>query len=186
MLYNLIPVASKGSWSRLIWERANWRASNLILNDNDLLCSIIKDTHYLSWWRISDLDYRLTNMCETMSKIICHASMLKRDDYRLKGLQMSDRTCIHCDLYRIEDIIHIITQCPHYQAEFNDLVKEIHRKWPKAMQIFNDNQQDIVYYLLGMNIPGFEDNEMIELWTISGNVISRVYKNLTMGREGVG
>ena len=138
MLLDISPVASKKSWSNLLWERAwqledgNWRASNLILNDNDLLMSIIKDTRYLSWWRISDLDYRLTNMCETMSKIVFHASLLKRDDYRLKGLPMSSRTCTLCDHYCIEYIVHIVSQCPYSQPIMNELYDEIFKACPKA------------------------------------------------------
>ena len=56
-------IVNKRAWSNLIWERAwqledaNLRASNLILKDNDLLVSIVRDTKYLSWWRISDIDY---------------------------------------------------------------------------------------------------------------------------------
>ena len=120
MIQNEKTIVSKRSWSILIWERAwqledaNQRASNLILKDNQLLVSIIKDMRYLSWWRISDLDYKLTGMCETMIRLICHTSLLKRDDYRLKGSPMSNRTCMMCDMYRIEDIVHVILQCPHF------------------------------------------------------------------------
>ena len=138
MLLYIIPVASKRSWSGLIWERAwqledaNWRVTNLIQKDNDLLTSIVKDTRYLPWCKISDLDYRQTNMCETMGKIICHASMLKRDDCRLKGLPMSSRTCTKCDYYCIKDIVHVILQCPYSQPIMNELYDEIFNKCPKC------------------------------------------------------
>ena len=77
-----IPIASKKAWSALVWdhawklEYANWHASNTILKENDLLCRMKGETRYLTWWTISDLDYRLVRMCEDMSKIICHASLL--------------------------------------------------------------------------------------------------------------
>ena len=93
-----IPIVSKYAWSQLIWERAwklddaNWHASNTVLRENDLLKKTIGNSRYLSWWAISDYDYRLIHMCETMSRILCHTSLLKRDDYRLKGSQMSSRT----------------------------------------------------------------------------------------------
>ena len=44
------------------------------------------------------MGYRLIKMCETMAKIVCYASSLKRDEYRLKGLIMSNRTYIMCDM----------------------------------------------------------------------------------------
>ena len=56
-------------------------------------------------------------MCEDMSKITCHASLLKRDDCGLKGLTISNWTCTNCDAYCIEDIFHIIAQCPYYCKE---------------------------------------------------------------------
>ena len=86
MAMNIIPVTSKRAWSRLVWERAwklhdaNWSAANTVHKDNDLLIMTMGDTRYLTWWRISDMDYKLVKMCETMSKIVCHASLLKRDD----------------------------------------------------------------------------------------------------------
>ena len=113
MALNNARVMSKKAWSTLIWDRAwrledaNWRASNVVQKDNDLLVNVMGDTKYLTWWLISDMDYRLINMCEIMSKILCHASLLKRDDFRLKGLSMSYRTCIMCEMYCIEDIGHM-------------------------------------------------------------------------------
>ena len=114
-------ILSKRSWSNLIWESAwllentNWRASNIILKDNDLLTLTKGDSRYLTWWCLSDLDHRFMRMCEVMGKIVCHTSRLKWDDFRLKGLPLSNRACGFCDMFCVEDIIHIINQCPYYQ-----------------------------------------------------------------------
>ena len=76
MISGKIPVASKRAWSNLIWDRAwkledaNWRATNIIRKDNDLLMHTMGETKYITWWAISDLDYRLMSMCEDMSKLI--------------------------------------------------------------------------------------------------------------------
>ena len=66
----------------------NWKASNTILKENDLLTMTVGISRYQTWWKISDTDYRLAGMWTTMSKIICHASLLKSDDVmiRLKGM----------------------------------------------------------------------------------------------------
>ena len=131
-------IAPKKSWSNLIWDRAwklenaNWHASNSILRQNDLLTKTIGDTRYLVWWYISDKDYRLTRMCEDMSRILCHASLLKRDDYRLKGLSMSSKTCTKCEMYCVEDILHIISQCPFYHDEQVTMYEEISRRCPNV------------------------------------------------------
>ena len=125
MLKCEVPISLKRAWSKLIWERAwkledaNLRASNMIFKDNDILSLTVCDTRYITGWQISDLDFRLMKMCETMSKLVCHANLLKRDDCRLKRLPMSNRTCINCDMYCIEDITHILMQCPYYQDDRN-------------------------------------------------------------------
>ena len=135
-------IMSKGGWSRLVWERAwqlensNWRAANIILKDNDLLSMVMGDTKYLTWWYLSDIDYKCTKMCETMGKLICHASRLKQDDYRLKGLSMSNRTCVLCDMYCIESIVHIVNQCPFYYDERKAMYDMIYKECPSAEKAF--------------------------------------------------
>ena len=55
MVLNMTPVVSKGAWSKLIWKRAwaledaNWKASNTILRENDLLTMTVGNTRYLAW-----------------------------------------------------------------------------------------------------------------------------------------
>ena len=150
MLKYTIPFSSKRAWSKIVWERtwkiedANLRASNMILKDNDYLALTVGDTRYITWWQISDLDLGLMKMCETMSKLLCHTSLLKRDDYRLKGLLMSNRTCINCDMYCIEDVMHILTQCPFYQEDRNEMYKEIFVKCPNAEEFFEKDEYPLL------------------------------------------
>ena len=192
MTLNETPVPSKKTWSNLVWRRAwkiqdaNWRAANIILKENDLLSLTIGDTKYLTWWYLSDLDHRLISMCENMSKILCHASMLKKDDYRLKGMPMSNRTCIHCAMYCIEDIIHIINQCPFYAQERYDMYNEIYKICPNAKRLCENKVELIPYFLLGRRIPEMEENEMIWFWCISGEFINRMYKKAISSRKGIG
>ena len=153
------PLVSKRAWSKIIWERAwklddaDWNAYNYISKDNDLLALTVGKTWYLTWWYISDIDYTLVRMCETMAKMICHTSRLKKDDFRLKGLSMSNRTCIMCDMYSIEDIIHLLTQCPYYRKDRDMMYAEIFRECPNAMKSFKENRGEIPYFLLGRGIP---------------------------------
>ena len=128
----------------------------------------------------------LVKMCESMSKIICHASLLKKDDYRLKGLTMSHRTCLKCDLYCIEDITHIIMQCPCYHDERVEMYNKIYKECPKAKEVFEGNRENTIYYLLGRDIPSFEYKEMLSLWCISGNMVTKMYKKAIADRIGVG
>ena len=97
------------------------------------------ETRYLTWWAISDLDHRLVRMCEDLSKIVCHASRLKRDDFRLKRLTMSNKTCTNCDLYCIEDVCHIVTQCPFYQDDREMMYDEIFRRCPSVKDVLSED-----------------------------------------------
>ena len=64
--------------------------------------STVNKTYNPSWIGVS----------ECMARIKCQASLLKIDDYRLKGLAPSHRVCDMCDyLYTVESIQHILMQC---------------------------------------------------------------------------
>ena len=192
MFNGQIKVVSKSAWSKIIWERAwklddaDWSAINSIFKDNDLLVRTMGNTRYLNWWALSDMDYRLVGTCETMAKIVCHSSRLKRDDYRLKGMTMSNKTCIMCSMYCIEDIIHILTQCPYYHDDRNKMYEEIFKRCPNARRTFEGNTKDVPYYLLGQRIPEWDDEEMLCLWCISGSMICDMYNKAIANRVGVG
>ena len=55
---------------------------NLIfkLKEKENLRGIMANSRYLIWWYISDIKPGMTRMCETMVKMICHASLLKTDE----------------------------------------------------------------------------------------------------------
>ena len=121
-----------------------------------------------------------------MSRIMCHTSLLKRDDYRLKGLPMSNRTCTNCDMYRVMDILHIITQCLYYYNDQVIMYGEIYIKCPKVKRVFDEDKANIPYYLIGWKVPLCSDEEMVCLWFISGKAIYRMYKKAITDKTGVG
>ena len=109
-------LCTKKSWSKYVWDRA-WKledlsSTSIIKKDNDLLVKVMTKTKYLNWWEISDKFPSLLRICETMAKLVSHASRLKCDDIRLKGLVPSYKACSECDLYMKEDLFHMVMQCP--------------------------------------------------------------------------
>ena len=127
-------------------------------------------------------------MCEIMSKILCHASRLKRDAYRLKGLPMSNRTCIMCNMYCIQDIMHIINQCPYYVTERNGMYERIlvYRECPSVKKILENETRLVPYYVLGRRVVGVNDEDIICLWGKSGEYISNMYKKAISNIMGIG
>ena len=192
MTLNGSKILSKKGSSKLVWERSwllentNWRAANIVLKDNDLLISTMGDTRYLTWWSLSDMDHSLMKMCEVMGKIVCHTSRLKRDDVRLKGLPLSNRVCEFCDMFCVEDIIHILNQCPYYHEERKEMYEKIYNECPNVRRIFRVEVKHIPYYLLGRVIPELDINEMIRFWITSCDYINRMYRKAISNRVGVG
>ena len=91
-----------------------------------------------------------------------------------------------CAIYCIEDIINVISQSTYYQKQRTEMYEQIFRKCPKAEAIFEQKREIILYYLLGREIPSFDEDEMVTLWCISGNMISRMHRKTTADRIGVG
>ena len=97
MVEGNLPIISKKAWSKLVWEKAwtledvFWDTSKLIHKDNDLLHKSVGHTRYMSWWKLAGLFPPLMRVCECLARLICHASTLKRDDVRLKGMSVVNR-----------------------------------------------------------------------------------------------
>ena len=99
---------------------------------------------------------------------------------------MSNRTCTNCDMYRVEDILHIITQCPYYHNDHVLMYEEIYSKCPNVKRNFEEDEANTPYYLLGRKVPLCSDEEMVCLWSISGKAISSMYKKAISAKTGVG
>ena len=54
-------VLGKKVCSKRVWEKAwqlqdvFWDSTKIIHRENDLLCSIMSHTRYMSWWKLSDV-----------------------------------------------------------------------------------------------------------------------------------
>ena len=60
------------------------------------------------------------------------------------------------------------------------------KKCPSAKDIFQENNENVLYYLLGKTVPNMEEYEMIYMWCISGAYICRMYNKAVANRMGVG
>ena len=99
---------------------------------------------------------------------------------------MSYRTCTNCELYCIEDIVHIVSQCPFYQDDRANMYKEIFERCPNVKVVSDSGSSNFVHYLLGKQIPSICDEEILIFWCLSGNAISRMYRKALSSRTGVG
>ena len=77
---------------------------------------VIDHPFYLIWWILADMLPGISNNCEIMAKLVCNASLLKDQDYRLKGQSLNHKICNNCVLGLREDVNHIVMHCPHFKV----------------------------------------------------------------------
>ena len=192
MVNGCTPLISKSKWSMLVWQRAwiiedaFWNGTNLIMKENDLLVGTMSNANYLTWWQLSDIHPEHMRACEIMARLVCHASRLKGDDCRLKSLPYSHRTCANCDLYLVEDVRHILLQCPANTNIMTGLFDELALKCPNVSNALNDNPSMSLLWLLGKPIQHINDDEMTMARIIIASIVSDLYYSVVSRRTGIG
>ena len=89
-----------------------------------------------------------------MTTLRTGTNTLRIETGRWEHLEEKERICDQCDLKNVENELHMITQCPRYQNEREDLYSKIpqlsNSKWNLATLTFNDQ------FLLLINGSGDE------------------------------
>ena len=165
---------------------AFWTSTNLIMRENDHLVENMSNANYLFWWQLSDRHPEHMRPCEIMARLVCHASKLKGDDCRLKGLPYSHRICAKCDLYLIEDARHILLQCPANVNIMSGLFDELALKCPNVSSALNDDLSMSLLWLLGKPIPLAGDDGMTMARITIASIVSDLYYTVISRRTGIG
>ena len=172
---------AKDEWRKIVWirgwslEDTHWSLEARLYKDLDLIVRDCPSPRYLTWWSLSNKFPEMINVCENLVKLICHASLLKCDDVRLKSLPPRSRTCSLCDSYAIEDPYHVIMQCPGTQPLRNEMFAELESD-PKINEILNVNANEVMLVCLGKCPIEAIDATMVKLWCISGRHINGIYR----------
>ena len=181
---------SKRVWREKVWKRAwalddcYWRIQSRLHRSLDILSNICTGPNYTVWWQMADNNRMLLRCCETMMKIITHASLLRSDDVRLKGAPPAARFCILCDLSELDDVGHMVMSCPSLQPERESLFEEIRVIQDGSGQAFLSSGCDILMVLLGRPVDGLTAEQMLNIWTISVRHIAHMYNKKT--KVGIG
>ena len=196
MIFNMyngeIPIVPKNKWSKMVWsigwrlDDTFWESTAIMHTKNDLLMKTIGNAQYITWWHLADVVPGIQGMCETMAKLVCHASRLKEDDFSLIGSSHSERACSECDLNSIESVKHMVMQCPSNEGLKADMLNEIVRYDRRFLQLSENNPDQIFYWLMGKVIDGLEPDAMNQIWIIAGCHICNMYKHRLSIRKGVG
>ena len=182
----------KKKWSDLVWERAwklddaFWKSINPLNPECDLVSKVLGCSRYMFWWSHSDDHPEDMKMCETMARIICRTSLLKSDDTRLIGGFSSNRTCTKCDLYILEDIRHLVMQCPAVNEIRLRMYRKINEVYSDFEEVCREQPEDVLGWLLGGQCNEVEYEVMSDIWKVAGNCITEMYYWTVRGRTGVG
>ena len=142
----------------------------------DLLSNVCTASRYVIWWQIADKFHFLISECEIMVKILCHASLLRVDDVRLKSLPIATRLCAQCDHSAIDDANHLVMQCPGTQPMRNDLFNELKNLDGGHGKTLLESNVNIFWVLMGKPCEGIPDSSMVSIWITAARHISRMYK----------
>ena len=159
----------KATWRDKIWKKGwdledtYWRTESQLHRSLDLLSNTYPCSIYLAWWSISDKYPMLMKKCEILSKIVCHASLLRVDDFSLKDQLNTFKMFDLCDNFEIEDARHIVLHCPFFQYERDLMFNEIQRYDAHILPALNGCNVDMLYILLGRNIHGLTDVQMEQI-----------------------
>ena len=192
MIEGNLDICGKKAWAKKVWEKAwlledvYWDASKIVHKYNDLLYGAVGHTRYMAWWKLADHNPFLIRMCENMAKLICHASFLKCDDPRLKGMSHSNRACSNCDMYLVENVYHMVMQCPMHEQERRLMYARLYEYDPMLEDFCAENPERVFYWAIGGEITGMSEEYMLGIWYITGHSIFGMYRNICSTRIGVG
>ena len=152
----------------------------------DLISGINPNPEYLTWWALSDKYPEYINVCETMARLVCHASLLRMDDMRLKKLTIFTRSCPLCELSAPDDVRHLVLQCPSSERKRGDMFSHLENCATSLEARIGEVQEEILPLLLGKRRTGFSFEQMEEFWIVAGTYIHEMYRENLMFKRGIG
>ena len=177
-------IISKERWKKLIWDKAwsiedkTWCDVTIVHNKMDLIKMVTVKPVYSVWWMLADRRQEYMRRCELMIKLLCHASRLKDDDNRLLKSSLSNRSCTLCDHTSLENVLHMVMQCPHHYNTRVDMYAAISEIGSKLDNACNFK------VLMGGVIEGWNMEGMLPIWQISCTYIAKMYYSRIKTRVG--
>ena len=161
-------------WKNKVWspawelEDVYWNVQFCVARNLDIIRDSNVKCRYLTWWYLSDMFPTSMKMCKSLARLVCHASILKTDDVRLKKLNRSERVCFLCDLYEDDNVRHLVMQCPKLQSERATMFTELRSRGGGSGASVIDNTGDILSVNLGRPSDILTAEQMDAFWLVSG------------------
>ena len=183
---------SKSDWKKLVWQKGwqledvYWRIEKQMHKSLDILNGVCPLSRYLNWWMIADKFPKLMKECEFLARIISHASVLKGDDFKYKGLAVTAKTCDLCNEFEVEDARHLLTRCPYFVNERDAMFNEISQIEDGSGIVFFESNVDLLFSLLGRPVDSLDPEQMERIWLIILRYVSGMYRECVRYKRGIG
>ena len=183
---------SKSVWRDMVWKRGwaledlYWRIEKHLHKSLDILSGISPVVRYLPWWSISDKYPKQMKDCEILSKIICHASLLRGDDFKYKNQMGTTHMCNLCDNFEIEEAKHFILVCPYFAQQRSTMLNEIEAVIGASGLSFFDDNVDMLYRLLGRPHSNVSEAQSETILLIILKTVASMYRENMRQKRGIG
>ena len=183
-------IWSKAHWRDKLWKRAwqledvYWCIKTRCHKSLELLSEVCINSRYIVWWQIADKFPHIRKDCEVMVKILCHASLFRIDDVRLKSLPIAAKFCNLCDHGAVDDAKHMVMQCPHFQPKRTEMFNEIEAWLMRRDYAINQMDENVFLSLMGKPAANISQEVMCDIWLCSVRHISSMYRRKL--RQGIG
>ena len=182
----------KSVWREMVWKRGwaledvYWRIEKHLHKSLDILSNVSPIVRYLPWWSISDKYPKHMKDCEILSRIVCHASLLRDDDFKYKNQIGTNRMCNLCDRFEIENARHFILLCPYFAQQRNLMLLEIEAVTGTTGHNFFDDDIDMLYRILGRPNSSLNAMQSETILLIILRTIASMYRENIRQKKGVG
>ena len=75
--------------------------------------------------------------------------------------------CQNYDLFAVEDIDHLVMQCPFYQVRIGSMYEEIYSRCPNIRNVFENNPAGVFAWLIVKSVTEVDFVEACAMWETS-------------------
>ena len=117
-----------------------------------------------------------------MAALVCDSSLLKSTDYRIKKKSYSYKICTKCELGIIEDIRHIVMQCPYFNNETIQLYESLEQMDDDIASRVMRDAPNYFHIVMGKQPEYASFQTMVPIWLQTGDHISKLYRRVIADR----
>ena len=183
-------IWSKKAWSETVWARAwhldevFWCIQSRCHESLTMITNVSQTVGYSIWWQIADAQLSQMYNCETMVRLLSRSSKLRSDDVTLKRASAASRFCPLCELGALDDVTHLVMQCPTLQDIRNVMMNEISNLHEGQGDMLLNSGANILHMLMGKLPENASILSMLDLWLVAAKYIPLMYRKRL--KEGVG